>query len=129
MRRSDGVPYRRAGLGTKAEAEQDTVPEGANGSDPGLKGEPIEERNQRLNNTTAAKAAVGAWDFRSGVPYSYESKQPGAAVKPGSSLMHESQLTRTQRPPPVPKLAPLPPAPGVHGPLPNLPTTASTLHP
>ncbi|BDA45469.1 hypothetical protein COCOBI_07-2560 [Coccomyxa sp. Obi] len=129
--RSDGVPYRRAGLGTKAEAGQDSAPEGAE-PDPAPKGEPIEERNRRLSNTTAAKAAVGAWDFRSGVPYTYEGKQQGAANKPGSSLMHEPQLTRTQRPPPVPKLAPLPPAPVRPGgptdggyPFPQAPTSAT----
>lgn len=114
MCRSDGVPYRRAGLGTKAEVGQDTAPEGANEPDPAPRGEPIEARNRRLSNTTAAKAAVGAWDFRSGVPYMYGSKQPGGTATPGSSLIHEPQLTRTERPPPVPKLAPLPPAPGVY---------------
>ncbi|EIE20219.1 hypothetical protein COCSUDRAFT_67540 [Coccomyxa subellipsoidea C-169] len=109
--RSDGVPYRRAGLGTKQEAGQDGAtaePQPVPQPVPAPEREPIEERNKRLAGSTAAKAAAGAWDFRSGVHYKYDG--PGAS-KPASLKAPEPQLTRTERPPPVPKLAPLPPAP------------------
>ncbi|KAK9904223.1 hypothetical protein WJX75_007145 [Coccomyxa subellipsoidea] len=105
--RSDGIPHRRAGLGTRQEASQDGGPEQAQPKATPER-ESIEERNRRLSDSTAAKAAAGAWDFRSGVPFTYDGQ---STSKPASSRPHEPQLTRTQRPPPVPKLAPLPPVP------------------
>ena len=108
--RSDGIPHRRAGLGTRQEASQDGGPEQAQPK-AAPERESIEERNWRLSDSTAAMAAAGAWDFRSGVPFTYDGQ---STSKLASSRPHEPQLTRTQRPPPVPKLAPLPPVPGAH---------------
>lgn len=79
--------------------------------------ESVEERNRRLSEATAAKGAAGAWDFRGGVPYDYSKDRPGAPRPPGAAP--EPPLTRTERPPPVPKLAPLPPVPGVHAAAPH----------